>query len=311
MQRCREGINDRAYFYTLEQLADQLELGSYPQAAQQARDTLQNICQDIPLPGDELDSYTPTSYIVDQKLWAVVRAIQDARSTLGQSVDQLPQNMPRGRRVVPAVGLSSCPSLECEPLPADLSDDCEVTLVDAAIVASNWLNSTISSFSNTCNSLSQFDDTGMNLTILSGGPSGNYLRATSTAADACIEWEPNGGTGIDVLYGNIVAFEAEGYVEDIQVVARIDGSPYTLKPYTREPLPGQWTTYQLSIPIDGNLSKVEYSVLLSGQQFKLDNLEIICIERDKGDINWDLTFDFADFAELVESWLECTRPDCL
>ncbi len=86
MERAREGRDDHAYCYTLQRLAERLDAKNRPEAAERAREALNEVVADLAVnrfPFAEWQSDTPTSEL-DRRRWRLVLAIQDARRNLGE-----------------------------------------------------------------------------------------------------------------------------------------------------------------------------------------------------------------------------------
>jgi hypothetical protein len=92
MERSREGLDDLAYFKTLESLAAQLDQAGLGANAAAARQVLTNISSPVPIERYQYFNWqkTQSESQLDQYRWQVVQAIQTARIALGQTVQAPP-----------------------------------------------------------------------------------------------------------------------------------------------------------------------------------------------------------------------------
>lgn len=451
MDRFREGIDDRAYCYTLEQLISQLGVAGQTQEAAIAQSVLDSFAADVPLRHFDYTGWAGamTSKELDRRLWNIVNAIARARQVLGLSSQTYPTTISLGEQIpqrqgnvgstmftdilhddmqnsvtnrgyygctmvadgdgfitvradgtdatfgtsassvnvaandvfvyafkagslpvgtagisigmqidgvwyhssteplcsdlnyhvvqwqIPASGslmninfdikwstsaqvsiydyriirASVCNGASEEPLMGDMNGDQRVNLVDFAMLAQHWLEASIISTTNLCDSLAQFDNcSSMTLSVQSGGLFGNYIRAIPYVQGATVAWIPNGSAGVSISAGDTLSFSGKGYATDFQVTALINGTYHTLRAYS--PLGIGWASFEYAIPVSGTLMRVEFTVYLQTEQCNLDNLKINHFLSSISPFTNDAWVDMLDLEVISSHWLECTRSDC-
>ncbi|MHB9071504.1 MAG: hypothetical protein ACYC54_14195 [Sedimentisphaerales bacterium] len=205
----------------------------------------------------------------------------------------------------------SCSGAPDEPVIGDLNNDFKVDFKDYALFANKWLEPTATFITNTCDSLSQFDNyNSMTLSINSGGPWGNYLTAVPKFVNATVAWKPNGSSGMSVSAGDQFTFNAKGYATDFMVTVYINGAYYTLRAYNTTALSSSWTAFQYSMPVSGTFVRAEFSVWSPSERCSLDNIRIAHAVVSNCDLNNDTWIEVADLAIFAEHWLECVHTDC-
>ena len=89
IERAREGLDDQNYFYTLSCLADRLKEKGLKEPERRSRDVLNQVVADIPVNSGQFFNWLPAQ-APDRQLelrrWMLVRAIQRARTDLGEKV---------------------------------------------------------------------------------------------------------------------------------------------------------------------------------------------------------------------------------
>jgi hypothetical protein len=150
----------------------------------------------------------------------------------------------------------------------------------AGLVVAWAVGAQASLYSNSCDSLTGWNDNSSGtMTLQSGGSSGTYIQFIGNGgATMTLVPSVGGQSGVNVQAGDKLIVDLKGWAQDFSLNYTNDGNWINLTGVPGNPwiyMDGNWQHFEFTFPASGLANYISFNIYASGQQVGVDNLSIV------------------------------------